>query len=438
MKIRQTCWLPLVLAAAVILSAGCGGQSAKDMANPGGGSELSSNTTLNDTGSASDPGTNGGDTAVSTPPPGQDASANTGSPGQGSGMANSSGKPAPAADPNQVPMGRVTAVRLIDASSGWTGGEGWIARTDDGGKSWKVQYAGEETVDQLFALNGLEAWAVFGQKPGESGNRRLLHTTDGGKHWSPVGRVPDGTFLHFISSREAFLGNQHSTDGGKTWSKLAVPASMTGEAYFHDAKNGWAVTRKDGEFDIQRTTDGGKTWKAVMSRKLEGDLNGAVIRSAGTNDAWVECVGGSGMSQTSYSLFHTKDGGKNWQTVIANSTAGGGPAPGFPLNQNTGPVNQGAKPGPLYVVSPDVAYMGGECPACDNPNTVGKTTDGGKTWINSKAAFPGYAGELLAIADAKHGWWICTDNKEPSVMYTTSDGGEHWTKVHTFNPAKTG
>jgi photosystem II stability/assembly factor-like uncharacterized protein len=378
---------------------------------------------------------------VSPLPQGQDTGTTTGSAAQGpagTGDSSDSGKKAQAGDSNQVPMGKVTAIRLINPSSGWAGGEGWIARTDDGGKHWNVQYAGEEVVDQLFALNGREAWAVFGRKPGESGNRRLLHTTDGGKHWSPVGRVPDGGFLHFVSSREAFLANYHSSDGGETWSKLPVPSSLTGEAYFHDAKNGWAVTRTDGEFVVRRTTDGGKTWNEVMSRKLEGGLNGAVIRSAGTNDAWVECIGDSGMSQTSYSLFHTKDGGIHWQTVLANSTAGGGPAPGFPLNQTTGPVNRGSKPGPLYVVSTDVAYMGGECPACSNPNTIGKTTDGGKTWVNSEAVFPGDAGGLLAFADARHGWWICTNYKEPSVLYTTSDGGMHWVKVHTFNPAITG
>jgi photosystem II stability/assembly factor-like uncharacterized protein len=49
-----------------------------------------------------------------------------------------------------------------------------------------------------------------------------------------------------------------------------------------------------------------------MTRTTVAPLNGALIRSAGTDDAWIECIGDSGMTQTSYSLFHTTDGGKHW------------------------------------------------------------------------------------------------------------------------------
>ena len=138
------------------------------------------------------------------------------------------------------------------------------------------------------------------------------------------------------------------------------------------------------------------------------------------------------MTQTSYSLFHTIDGGAHWQTVIANSTAGGGPAPGFPLSYNDGPHNAGVGPGTLYVVNPNVTYMSGKCNACDKHNSIGWTHDGGKTWVNGKALFSGYGQDLLAFADSKNGWWIITDNEKPAVMYTTIDGGVQWKKVFTF------
>jgi photosystem II stability/assembly factor-like uncharacterized protein len=189
-------------------------------------------------------------------------------------------------------------------------------------------------------------------------------------------------------------------------------------------------------YKIEHTIDSGKTWNTVMSRKSESSLNGALIRSAGTNDAWVEWIGDSGMTQTSYSVFHTSDGGSHWQTVIANSTAGGGPAPGFPSNYTSGPANQGSSPGPLYVVDPKTAFMGGQCMACDKPNSVGWTKDGGKTWVNGNQTFEGFGAELLAMADANQGWLICTDPLKSSVMYTTSDGGVQWNKVYSFAPPK--
>ncbi|RKN85742.1 hypothetical protein [Paenibacillus ginsengarvi] len=336
-----------------------------------------------------------------------------------------------------VRMDRVTAVRLADAKSGWLGGDGWIAHTDDGGQTWSPQYSGKGTVRQLFALNGREAWAVIEEGTGDSvKSRKLLATKDGGKTWTAAGTVPNGGFLHFISQETAFSANAKTTDGGKTWTTLAIPEHTKGDAYFHDAGNGWAVTQQGDTITVKRTADGGKSWQDVLSKPIVAAVTDAVIRSAGANDAWVELVGESGMTQTSYALFHTKDGGKEWQTVIANSTAGGGPAPGFPMGHTGGPKNGGSKPGALYVVSPDVAFMGGQCPACDKPNTIGWTTDGGRTWVTGETALPGYGPQLLAIADAKSGWWINTDNSEPAVMYTTADGGQSWHKVHTFEKPK--
>lgn len=332
--------------------------------------------------------------------------------------------------PSKVSMNRVTAVRLVDDKSGWIGGNGWIARTDDRGVKWKVQYEGTGDVKQLFALNGQDAWATVGDEG------KLLNTKDGGQHWFPVGKMPNQAFLHFVTKQEAFSGNAHTVDGGVKWTSIPVPEGTIGDAYFHDKNNGWSVRQVDDTIEAQRTQDGGQTWNKVMSRKTVATLTGVVIRSAGVNDAWIELIGESGMTQTSYSLFHTKDGGKNWQTVLANSTAGGGPAPGFPAGENTGPKNTGAKPGPLYVVSPDVAFMGGQCPSCDKPNSVGWTKDGGKTWVNGKETFTGYGELLLAMADVNQGWLLTNDNEQPSVMYTTDSGGVNWNKVHTFDAPK--
>ncbi|CAN7763205.1 hypothetical protein LJR153_007148 [Paenibacillus sp. LjRoot153] len=333
--------------------------------------------------------------------------------------------------PTKVAMTGVTAIRLADAKVGWIGGNGWIAHTTDSGKQWQVQYEGSGEIKQLFALNGQEAWASIGDEG------KLLSTKDGGQHWTSAGRVPNtAAFFHFISKSEAFSGNAHTVDGGLHWTNLPVPDGITGDAYFRDAKNGWAVKPGKDTVDVLRTQDGGKTWNRVMSRKNAASLTGTVIRSAGENDAWIELIGGSGMNQTSYSLFHTKDGGKTWQTVLANSTAGGGIAPGFPVGDNTGPKNTGAKPGPLYVVSPDVAFMGGQCLSCDKPNSIGLTKDGGKTWENGKETFTGYGELLLGMADANQGWLITNDNTQPSVMYTTSSGGANWAKAHNFDAPK--
>lgn len=339
----------------------------------------------------------------------------------------------PTSEGTQPDMKKVTAVRLADFSTGWVGGEGWIARTEDAGQNWQVQQQVEGIVSQLFALNSQDAWAAVSADETAAKERLLFHTTNGGKQWGVTGKVPGNGFFHFVSKEEAFSGNWQTTDGGKTWKELPIPKQVIGETYFHDRLNGWAVTQEKNATQVMRTVDGGKTWKVVMSREAVEPPVNAVIRSAGPEDAWVEWIGGSGMTQTSYSLFHTTNGGGDWQVVIAKASAGGGPAPGFPADYHEGPSLGGSSPGPFYVVDPKVAFLSEQCMACDVPNIVGWTKDGGKTLGKSDQKFSGYGPMLLAFADAQKGWLITTDATEPSVMYTTTDGGKRWTKVPEFH-----
>ncbi|WP_159884618.1 WD40/YVTN/BNR-like repeat-containing protein [Paenibacillus puerhi] len=342
-------------------------------------------------------------------------------------------QPGPVQPPEALYMGKITAVRLADPQKGWVGGSGWIARPDDGGKHWTGQYQGAGIVNQLFALNDREAWATLADKVDSQGPLRLIRTENGGQTWADAGTVPNAGFLHFVSKTEAYSADTRTMDGGHTWTKLAVPGGIKGDPYFREGGIGWAVTQSQNEIQVQRTNDEGRSWQTIGKMAGVVPATDAQIRSAGKDDVWIELIGGTGMTQTSYSLFHSSDGGKQWQTVIANSTAGGGPAPGLPADQAQGKTNTGSRPGPLYVASPAVAFMGGQCPACDKPNTIGWTKDGGKTWTNGKQALTGYGPSLLAMADADHGWWITTDHTDPSVMYTTSDGGQSWTKAYTFD-----
>ncbi|MFK4342803.1 photosystem II stability/assembly factor-like uncharacterized protein [Paenibacillus sp. RC253] len=358
------------------------------------------------------------------------------------GASGAGGQASTDANAAKVRMDDVTALRLIDGKSGWIGGKGWIARTDAGtsgsaGAAWDVQYQGQGTVQQIFALNGQQAWAVVA----DSGT--LLATQDGGQRWESTGTVPkqgQAGFLHFVSSKEGFSGNQYTKDGGQTWSALPVPDHTVGEPYYHDQQNGWAVTQsKEGSFRILHTMNGGQKWTTVLSRTTEAPLNGVIIRSVERGNAWIELVGDTGMNQTSYSLWHTADSGQSWRAVLANATAGGGPAPGISQQDHQVPKNEGAAPGMLYAVNSSTALMGGYCAPCDKPNTIGWTNDGGKTWNNGKQSFDGYGSQQIGMANAKEGWAIFSDSEKAPVMYTTSDGGQHWTQSHVFDkPAASG
>lgn len=431
MKKKTSAWL--LLLAVAIMAAGCGTGAQNGPKKPDGQAaqnELPGSTSAQ---------TNTSGAAVHTPEE-QTAvdGSNTTSP-SGTGAVGQSTTDTNAA---KVRMDDITALRLIDGQSGWIGGNGWIARTDTGptgsvGSAWNVQYRGQGTVQQIFALNGQQAWAVMA----DSGS--LLATRDGGKRWGAVGTVPKQGrtgFLHFISSNEGFSGSQYTKDGGQSWSELSVPDHMVGQPYFHDRQNGWVITQNtDRSYQILHTVNGGQKWTAVMSRTIETPLNGAIIRSVERGNAWIELIGGTGMNQTSYSLWHTADGGQSWRAVLANATAGGGPAPGISQQANQAFKNGGVAPGMLYAVSSNMALMGGYCAPCDKPNTIGWTNDGGKTWNNGKQSFGGYGSQQIGMANAKEGWAIFSDSEQAPVMYTTSDGGQHWTQSHVFDkPATSG
>ncbi|AET59398.1 hypothetical protein HPL003_13225 [Paenibacillus terrae HPL-003] len=435
MKKKLSAWA--LLLAVSIMIAGCGAGATQ------AGQKEQNGQTVKDgqKGSASaQPGTSGA--TVNTPGQQTASDGKNGTTG-GTGVASGAGGQA-STDENaaKVRMDDVTALRLIDGKSGWIGGKGWIARTDAGasgsiGAAWDVQYQGQGTVQQIFALNGQQAWAVMA----DSGT--LLATQDGGKRWESTGTVPkqgQAGFLHFISPKEGLSGNQYTKDGGQTWSALPVPDHMVGQPYYHDQHNGWAVTQStEGSFRILHTTNGGQKWTTVLSRTSEAPLNGVIIRSVERGNAWIELVGDTGMNQTSYSLWHTADSGQSWRAVLANATAGGGPAPGISQQDNQVPKNEGAAPGMLYAVNSSTALMGGYCAPCDKPNTIGWTNDGGKTWNNGKQSFDGYGGQQIGMANAKEGWAIFSDSEKAPVLYTTSDGGQHWTQSHVFDkPAASG
>lgn len=409
-KIKQSIYLCMLLLLAVALASGCTATGTANPAPAPGHSEQG--------------GTNAPDNDNAAGQPGEPSE--PGEPGPG--------ETAPPATTGKMPHGPVTALRVADDQTGWLGGEGWVARTDDGGASWGTQLEQQGTVAQLFALNSEQVWAAWEHDDSEL--LTLVSSTDGGQSWGEPQGVPYSSFIHFKTANEAFSANHYTIDGGANWRALPVPDGIVGEAYFHDLNNGWAVTAvEEDAFEIMHTADAGETWTSTMKRVTEAPLNGITISSTGEEDAWVLLIGDSGMTQTSYSLFHTADRGATWLPVLAHSGAGSGPAPGYEGNSSSGiPDNEGTSPGMLYVASPEVAFMGSQCLACDIPNTLGKTTDGGNTWAVLPDKLPGFGKQLLAAVDANHLWWVLNDGTEPAVLYTSADGGESWTEVQKFQP----
>lgn len=161
-----------------------------------------------------------------------------------------------------------------------------IARTTDGGKTWKVVADGcavNAEVEGLsrklgcnrksfFFLSPEIGYAIGATIPGT--NMVLFRTEDGGMTWTPqvvpdVGHPDESHFeqwLYFTDANSGFAVLPRAdkflatSDGGKTW--RGVIASVKGPLKFA-AQVGWSFDQY-GKWTY--TTDGGKRWASVAMR----------------------------------------------------------------------------------------------------------------------------------------------------------------------------
>lgn len=156
-----------------------------------------------------------------------------------------------------------------------------LARTQDGGKTWKVVQAGCEidaevegltrklgcSLSSLVLLSASEGYAIGATKPGT--HMVLFRTGDGGKSWAPQ-LVPDVASPQESYFRQgiAFVDASHgfavldkrflgTSDGGKTWH--GVIGSVSGPLKFADPEVGWSFEGKQ----LTYTVDGGKRWSSA-------------------------------------------------------------------------------------------------------------------------------------------------------------------------------
>ena len=265
----------------------------------------------------------------------------------------------------------LNSVAMPDAEHIWAvGSGGTVLASTDGGAGWHRQSV--PTSDPLNAVAFTDA-----------------------THGSVVGGWLQSAFTHAGTRSSVILCTM---DAGTTWTAAMQPSEWgLTDVVFTDAQTGVAVGQHG---TILRTIDGGQSWVLVPSGTTQ-DI-GAV--------AFTDAQHGYALANDRF-VCRTADGGLTWRT---------GPAREYYWDFVDGLAADGA--GALWTASSLV---------WDDPGTLLRSTDDGRTWKVVKAG-----GDYGFWDVAASGARICavgpamaspSDSVESSSLAVSQDGGATWT-----------
>lgn len=402
-----------------------------------------------------------------------------------------------------------------------------ILRTQDGGIHWEKTEFKDMLIDKLSFINKSVGFAIAkasseSKSDTKLGTLRILQTQDGGKSWTiqwekkmPSTTSNDLWFQDALSGYALIGGVLLSTgDGGKHWSSVNfgvvdfIPQHMS----FTSMEKGWVIGIKqiknqsneqtsDNAFRLMvlQTFDVGKHWhKQFEKNYIDGSVSGIDIDFITPSTGWFLI---SDFATLRGELYYTSNGGMNWKKI--NEIRSARPTPTevrfvtpeigwIPLDVGAGPIAGGlmyTKDGgknfsviggedELGISSVREVYFTSEqqgwaiCMSINHGAYIIHTTDGGKTWtqiyprltpiedisfvdnehgfglgqlMDSRAllatmnggkdwkniySFPKtFYPSFISFTDREHGFVLGTAEENKASLYKTSDGGKNWTRI---------
>jgi photosystem II stability/assembly factor-like uncharacterized protein len=216
--------------------------------------------------------------------------------------------------------GDLNTVFFLDSKRGWVGGDnGFLGRTDDGGRSWVRQSVGtNDAINDIYFRDKEDGFLIAGNT--------IFVTHDNGAQWSEARRFPPSEFdgatvelysVRFSSKKKGWVVGSVSrrdrvidsilvyTDNeGETWQRQRAPTrSELIHIDFDNDRRGWIV---GAEGTIMNTVDGGQTWNRQTSgttatlyhTEFRSDKRGWAVGERGT-------------------ILRTTDGGITWTPVTS-------------------------------------------------------------------------------------------------------------------------
>ena len=318
-------------------------------------------------------------------------------------------------------LNRLQAVSPVDEDVVWASGVGGTyALTTDGGETWASHVVPGAEKLQFRDVQGVSAKVAYLLSAGPGTDSRIYQTEDGGKSWKLQFQAPDDPnsfydcFAFWSPKRALVMGDGVNgrfpvlrTKDGETWKDIGnnLPAAQDGEGAFaasgtcvatQGSRRAWIVTTNSRIF---ATTDGGDQW-AAHATPIAGGTGTAGVFTVAFRDRSHGLIGGGDFlaAGTLDNVARSKDGGKTWQLTAP------APVPGavFGLSYTRG--------------SGDEEEEDGEQHGDGVQQTAVVTGPGGTAWTpdegNSWNSLPGVTGYwAVAFASPRAGWLVGTKGR---------------------------
>lgn len=207
----------------------------------------------------------------------------------------------------------------------------------------------------------------------------------------------------------------HTNDAGDSWDEQHSGPVQVTEIAFQDSDRGYAIGSTGGceagtcPIGILRTNDGGLHWDKLLTISAQ-----RVHLAVSADDAWVliqTCAPDRPSAGCTWDLRATSDGGDSWTVSTLPD--------GFAIEVSRPTVND------AWIVT---------SPAGPGTSEIIATHDDGQTWRTLPSPENGAGFEQrIFFRSAREGWLMIAGQPgagfELKEIFSTTDGGETWTRV---------
>ncbi len=268
---------------------------------------------------------------------------------------------APAAEPSTTPASgptltpqvsgtsqRLQAVSPVNERVVWVSGVGGtFAVTADGGETWRAAVVPGADSLEFRDVEGVSDRVAFLLAAGPGSRSRIYRTEDGGRSWSLQFTNRDTSAFYdcfaFWDQRRGFTMSDAvagrfpvvRTTDGRTWQDIGdrLPPAQDGEGAFAASgtctavwggRLGWISTGAAARARVLRTDDGGETWTAAATPVVQGSSSSGGASIAFRDSLHGILAGGDIAAPEAFAdnVAVSGDGGRSW------SLAGRPPFPG--------------------------------------------------------------------------------------------------------------